>query len=47
VKDQLTEAESYGIKAVSLSSSEMFEQMYDAPDVVFASAEAVSQKAFR
>ncbi|CAB3990470.1 ATP-dependent DNA helicase, partial [Paramuricea clavata] len=47
VKDQLTEAETYGLKAVSLSSSEMFEHMNDAPDVVFASAKAVSQKAFR
>jgi ATP-dependent DNA helicase RecQ len=47
VKDQLTEAESYGLKAVSLSSSEMFEQINDAPDVVFTSAEAVIQKAFR
>ncbi|CAB3993192.1 Arf-GAP with SH3 domain, ANK repeat and PH domain-containing 1, partial [Paramuricea clavata] len=47
VKNQLMEAESYGLKAVSLSSSEMFEQINGAPDVVFASAEAVSQKAFR
>ncbi|CAB4034865.1 ATP-dependent helicase SGS1, partial [Paramuricea clavata] len=47
VKGKLTEAESYGLKAVSLSSSDMFEQMNDAPNVVFASAEAVSQKAFR
>ncbi len=47
VKDQLTEAESYGLKAVSLTSSDMLEQMNDVPDVVFASAEAVSQSAFR
>jgi hypothetical protein len=45
VKDQLTEAESYGLKATSLSRSEMFEQM-NVPDVVFTSAKAVSQKAF-
>ncbi|XP_028412038.1 mediator of RNA polymerase II transcription subunit 34-like [Dendronephthya gigantea] len=49
VKDQITEAESYGLKAVSLStcSENIFEQMNDVPDVVFASAEAASLKAFR
>lgn len=47
VKDQLTEAESCGLKAVSLNSPDMFERTNDVPDIIFASAEAVSLKPFR
>ena len=51
VEDQLIVALSYGLKAVSLASSvsKMSEQtrVCNVPDLIFASAEAVSQKAFR
>ena len=47
IKDQLTEAESYGLKAVSLTSSEMSVEMNCVPEIAFATAEAVSLTSFR
>ena len=47
IKDQLTEAESYGLKSVSFTSSEMFVEMNCVPEIAFATAEAVSLTSFR
>ena len=47
VKDQLMEAESFGLKGIALNSPDMLEWMDKLPDIVFASAEEVSVKPFR